>query len=266
MKKNISFGKFLPGDSFVHNLDPRIKLIVSFLIFFTVFFVKKWFCFFMMIFLVLFLMKLSRIPMKTYFKSIKPIIIMAFVASVINIIFEFQSRMMLHNNIKFDFFKNSTVMFFRILVLALSGTLISFTTSPQNISFSLEKIMTPFKYIGINVQELSLTMTIALRFLPILFDEANKIIVSQASRGAEFKSKNIFKKIKAYSNILVPLFISAFKKADFLAESMESRCYDINSKRTRFKNPSLTKSDVLFAGLMILMSIGVIVCDLIINF
>ena len=77
---------------------------------------------------------------------------------------------------------------------------------------------------------------------------------------------SIFKKIKAYSNILVPLFISAFKKADFLAESMESRCYDINSKRTRFKNPSLTKSDVLFAGLMILMSIGVIVCDLIINF
>ena len=126
--------------------------------------------------------------------------------------------------------------------------------------------MTPFKYIGINVQELSLTMTISLRFLPILFEEANKIIVSQASRGAEFKSKNIFKKIKAYSNILVPLFISAFKKADFLAESMESRCYDINSKRTRFKNPSLTKSDVLFAGLMILMSIGVIVCDLIINF
>ena len=100
---------------------------------------------------------------------------MAFVASVINIIFEFQSRMMLHNNIKFDFFKNSIVMFFRILVLALSGTLISFTTSPQNISFSLEKIMTPFKYIGINVQELSLTMTIALRFLPILFEEANKI-------------------------------------------------------------------------------------------
>ena len=96
--------------------------------------------------------------------------------------------------------------------------------------------------------------------------EANKIIVSQASRGAEFKSKNIFKKIKAYSNILVPLFISAFKKADFLAESMESRCYDINSKRTRFKNPSLTRSDVLFASLMILMSIGVIVCDLIINF
>ena len=87
MKKNISFGKFLPGDSFVHNLDPRIKLIVSFLIFFTVFFVKKWFCFFMMIFLVLFLMKLSRIPMKTYFKSIKPIIIMAFVASVIAQIF-----------------------------------------------------------------------------------------------------------------------------------------------------------------------------------
>ena len=138
MKKNISFGKFLQGDSFVHNLDPRIKLIVSFLIFFTVFFVKKWFCFFMMIFLVLFLIKLSRIPMKTYFKSIKPIIIMAFVASVINIIFEFQSRMMLHNNIKFDFFKNSTVMFFRILVLAMSGTLISFTISTQNISFLLE--------------------------------------------------------------------------------------------------------------------------------
>ena len=126
--------------------------------------------------------------------------------------------------------------------------------------------MTPFKYIGINVQELSLTMTISLRFLPILFEEANKIIVSQASRGAEFNSINIFKKIKAYSNILVPLFVFALKKADFLAESMESRCYDINSKRTRFKNPSLTKSDVLFAGLMILMSIGVIVRDLIINF
>lgn len=268
MKKNMSFGKYLPKKSFMHNLDPRIKLIISFLIFFMVFFVKKLFSFFLMISLILFLIKFSKISLLTYLKNIKSIIIMAFITTSVNLIFDFQNKIIFQsqNYITFAFFENSVIMFFRLLILSLSGTWLAFTTSPQNISFSLEKIMIPFKYIGINIRELSLTITISLRFIPILFDEANKIKIAQASRGANFKSRNIIKKISAYLNILVPLFVFALKKADFLAESMESRCYNINSNRTRFKNPRLNKSDIIFGIFMILMSIGVIVCDLTINF
>lgn len=136
-----------------------------------------------------------------------------------------------------------------------------FTTSPQEISAAFESILSPLKFLGVNIQEISMTITLSLRFIPVLFEETGKIINAQKVRGANFKSRNIIKKIKAYFNVFIPLFVFSFRRAANIALAMESRCYDASRKRTSFKHMNFKKSDVIAVAIILIIFIGVTICN-----
>lgn len=162
--------------------------------------------------------------------------------------------------------KNSIMVFFRLFIITVIGAVTMFTTSPQSFSFALEKILSPLDFIKINSQEVSLTISIALKFIPILFEETNKIIIAQKARGANFKDKNIFKRIKSYSAVVIPVLVSSFKKSEDLAISIDCRCYDSSKKRTKLKPLKMRKRDIIFLILTLIFFAGVILCNNLTNF
>ncbi len=256
------------GNSFMHKLDARIKIICFTLIFFTVFFSYTYLSVFLLLAYAMFLIYKSKILITKYLKSTKSVIIITLFTAFLNLFFELETSFLSSGyiSIKPIVIKNSILVFFRLFIITIVSTVLMFTTSLQDFSFALENILSPLRYIKINPQEVSLTITIALKFLPILFSEANKIILAQRARGANFKHKNIFKQIKSYSSVFIPVLISSFKKSEDLAVSMECRCYDSSKKRTRFKILKINRKDIIFLTSTLLFLLGVILCNHLLDF
>ncbi len=259
--RDITLGQFVAGNSIVHKLDPRTKIMVMILYIVMTFLVKRiWFFAIPLAFLILGLL-LSRISLKYIGRSLKPIRFLLVFMFLLNLIFT-KGETVLWDlgfwKLTAEAILQSCFMAFRIVLLVAGASMLTLTTSPIALTDGIEKLLTPLRVFRFPAHELAMMMTIALRFIPTLMDESDKIKNAQMARGADFESGNIFRRVKSMIPILIPLFVSSFRKADELATAMESRCYHGGEGRTRMHQLRFNRSD-LFALLITLSFIAVLI-------
>ena len=238
MLKDITLGQYFPGNSVIHHLDPRTKLIMLVVYIVALFMAVSWVSYGLMLAFLLVVVKISTIPPKSIVRGMKPLVLILVFTGVLNLFFTEGEHVLvefLGITIYQESLSRAIFMVVRILML-ISGTfLLTYTTSPISLTDGLESLMAPLKKIKVPVHELSMMMCIALRFIPTLIEETDKIMSAQKARGADFESGTLIEKAKALVPILVPLFISAFRRADELATAMECRCYQGGEGRTKMK-------------------------------
>ena len=259
MLQNITLGQFFPGNSILHRLDPRTKIICLFVLIILIFVVDGWPAYAALSGVTVALIFLSRVPPLTVIKSVKPL-------SWI-ILFTLLIHFVSHDGeviAKFFVFKVTVEGIFygvqislRLVLLIILSSLLTFTTSPLKLTDATEKLLSPLKKIGVPAHELAMMMTIAIRFVPTLLEETDKIIKAQKSRGLDFESGGFVKRLRCMVPILVPLFLSSFRRADDLALAMEARCYRGGEGRTHMKRLHLTRLDGLAAVVVILICAGI---------
>ena len=238
MLKDITLGQYFPGNSMIHRLDPRTKLIMLVVYIVALFLAVNWVSYALMLMFLLVVIKVSTIPFKSIVRGMKPLVLILVFTGILNLFFTEGETVLLKFwiiTITAEALTRAVFMVARILML-ISGTfLLTYTTSPISLTDGLESLMGPLKKIRVPVHELSMMMCIALRFIPTLIEETDKIMAAQKARGADFESGSLIDKAKALVPILVPLFISAFRRADELATAMECRCYQGGDGRTKMK-------------------------------
>ena len=239
MLKDITLGQYFPGKSPVHLLDPRTKLIMLVVYIVALFMATGWVSYALMFVFWAAVIKISTIPVKSIIRGMKPLVMILVFTGVLNIFFTTGEGEPLVDfwiiTIYADGLIRAVFMVARILMLITCTFLLTYTTSPIALTDGLEALMSPLKKIKVPVHELSMMMCIALRFIPTLIEETDKIMCAQKARGADFESGSIIDRAKALVPILVPLFISAFRRADELATAMECRCYQGGEGRTKMK-------------------------------
>lgn len=262
MLKDITLGQYFPGNSFVHKLDPRMKLILTFLYVIILFLVPDFWGFGIVGVLMALIILLSRISLKVVLRGLKPLMFIIVFTAFFNILYGGGAPVFPNVSwlswLKIDGLKNALFMIIRIVLLILGTSYLTYTTSPVMLTDAMERLFRPLKVFKIPVHELAMMMTIALRFIPTLIDETDKIINAQKARGADFETGNIFRRAKALIPILIPLLISAFRRAEELADAMECRCYHGGEGRTRYKVYSMGWRDFLALSIMLLVIAGII--------
>ena len=247
MLKDITLGQYFPGDTVIHRLDPRTKLLMV-IVYIVALFLCKWFVSYgvALAFLATVII-LSKIRLKALFKGLKPLLIIILFTAVLNIFYTDGTVL-----VEFWIFRitregliNAFFLVLRIMLLVMGTFLMTYTTSPIALTDGLESLLSPLKKLRFPVHELAMMMSIALRFIPTLIEETDKIISAQKARGADFETGNIFRRAKALIPILVPLFVSAFRRADELATAMECRCYHGGKGRTKLKQLRYCRRDIL---------------------
>lgn len=262
--KDVVFGQYIPGNSLIHKLDPRAKLV------FLICFIVLTFCTFnfyalaIPIVLAIVFMLLSKIPIKNYLKSMKMMIVVIIITSIFNLFygggqvyFKLGSLSITEGGIN-----NSIIIVARILCLLIASALLTFTTSPTNLTTAVESLMKPLKVFHVKVHEIAMMMSIALRFIPTLLEETDKIILAQKSRGANLDEGNIIKRAKSLIPVIIPLFVSAFRRAIDLAMAMECRCYNGGDGRTKMKSLHFRRRDILSFIFFALVIAGIVFCDI----
>ena len=261
MLKDITLGQYFPVNSIIHDLDPRIKIISTLIFMIIVFVANTVFSFALILAFTLAVIFLSKIKLINVIKAIKPVLFIVLFTAIINLFLTDGDDILF----KWGFLKITKAGFYaacimaaRITLLVATTSLLTFTTSPILLTDGIEKLLNPFSKMGLPAHELAMMMTIALRFIPTLLEETDKIIMAQKARGADFESGNILKRSKALVPILVPLFISSFRRADELATAMECRCYRGGEKRTRLREIKIKSKDILAFFIMIMFSVTII--------
>ncbi|MBC8591555.1 energy-coupling factor transporter transmembrane component T family protein [Wansuia hejianensis] len=260
MLKDITIGQYFPGDTFIHNLDPRIKILTIVLYIMSLFFVNNFFPYIFVVGFILLAVYLSKVPIRFILKGLKPLIFIILITFFINI-FMTKGEVLYELGpltITKEGLYQAVFMALRLIFLVTGTSLLTLTTSPIALTDGIESLLSPFKKIGLPAHELAMMMTIALRFIPTLLEETDKIMKAQMARGADFESGNIINRAKNLVPLLVPLFINAFRRADELATAMEARCYRGGENRTRLNELQLQKSDVATIGAMIIFFGGII--------
>ena len=255
MLTDITLGQYLPADSPVHKLDPRIKIIAVFMYIITVFFAKTALSYLFLAVCTLLVIKISKIRFMTVLKSIKPLAFIIVFTAVINILMSGTDDVLWQwkfVKITYTGISSAVVMALRLIFLVMGTSMLTYTTSPIMLTDGIEHLLRPLTKIGVPAHELAMMMTIALRFIPTLLEETDKIIKAQKARGADFESGNIINRAKALIPILVPLFISSFRRADELAVAMECRCYRGGEGRTRMRELRICKRDIVSVCIMLL--------------
>ena len=259
MLSNITLGQYFPGTSFIHKLDPRTKILATLIYIIAIFFGDSALSYGILTGFALLVILLSSLPVLMVFKSVKPILII--------VIFTLGIHMFTHPgehvlwSWKFlvltqEGLETGLKMSGRLLLLTLFSSILTFTTSPIVLTDGIERLLRPFKCIGVPAHELAMMMTIALRFIPTLLEETDRIMKAQTSRGADFTSGNVLQNIKNMLPILVPLFISAFRRADELAVAMEARCYRGGEGRNRMRELSYGARDMVAYVSVVLLFVG----------
>ena len=261
MLKDITLGQYFPGNTIVHRLDPRTKLIAVVLYIAALFTANNWSATALVLLTLIFCVALSHIRPKALFKGLKPLIVIVILTAVLNLFYSdgnvicsFWVLRITDNGIR-----RAILMVLRIILLVCGTFLLTYTTSPLQLTDGLEQLLSPLKKLHFPVHELSMMMSIALRFIPTLIEETDKIMSAQKARGADFDSGNIFQKAKALVPILVPLFISAFRRADELATAMECRCYHGGEGRTKLHVLKYQRRDyVALTGGVVILALVVV--------
>ncbi len=257
MLKDITLGQYFPGKSPIHRLDPRTKLLALVVYIAALFLAVGWVSYGLMLAFLLLSIAVSRVPGKAFLRGMKPLILILVFTGVLNLFFTVGEKPLFSwwvITVYPEGILRAVQMVLRILML-ISGTfLLTYTTSPIALTDGLEALLSPLKAIRVPVHELSMMMCIALRFIPTLIEETDKIMAAQKARGADFETGKLTQRVKALVPILVPLFISAFRRADELATAMECRCYHGGDGRTKMKLLRYHRLDIyaflLLAGVL----------------
>lgn len=263
MFKDVAFGQYYPTNSPVHKLDARVKLLLTILYVAAIFFIKSYFGFMLTAAVLILIVLLARLPIMSVLKSVRGVLFIVVFTAIINLFFIREGDILVQSGslIITKTGVHTTIKLVLRLVLLISGaSLLALTTTPVQLADGLESLMSPLKLIKVPVRDIAMIMSIALRFIPTLFEETNKIIAAQKARGASFDTGNIFARIKAMLPVLIPLFINSFRRADELAFAMDARCYNATDKRTKMKKASLGFGD-LIAFLFIAGYFTVIILD-----
>lgn len=255
MLNDVVIGQYFPGNSIIHKLDPRTKILGLTLLILNVFLANDYLTYIVLVSFTLLVILLSKITITMILKSLKPLWVIIIFTALIHlfttnglIVWEWESLTITREGIQ-----QSIFMSLRLSLLIIMSTILTLTTSPIALTDGIESLLNPFKKLGLPVHELAMMMTIALRFIPTLLEETDRIIKAQQARGADFSSGNIFKKAENIIPILVPLFISAFRRADELATAMEARCYRGGYGRTRMNELRINAKDYIVAIIIISM-------------
>ena len=260
MLKDITLGQYFPGTSVIHRLDPRTKLIMLVVYIVALFLAKSWVGYCVMLAFLVLVIKISTIPVKSILRGMKPLVMILVFTGVLNLFFTQEGEVLVQLGvvtITTGGLTRAIYMMARILMLITGTFLLTYTTSPIALTDGLEALLSPLKKLKVPVHELAMMMCIALRFIPTLIEETDKIMCAQKARGADFESGSLMDRAKALVPILVPLFIGAFRRADELATAMECRCYQGGEGRTKMKLLRYHREDFLSFGIGILLIVGV---------
>lgn len=263
---NITFGKYIPVNSIIHHLDPRLKIEALLIFLIAIFFDAGSIGYAIMGGFVLLVAVLSNIAIKHVLKAIKPMIFMMIFLMIFNI-FLINTGNVLFTIGSLKIYSGallqSAYIFIRLILIITMTTILTSSTKPLDLTLAIESLLNPLKKFGFPAHELAMMISIALRFIPDLLDEAKRIMKAQASRGVDFKEGKISEKIKALVSLIIPLFISAFQRAEDLANAMESRNYNPEAKRTRYKSLSWKGTDTVALAFTIIVSGSVITLSLV---
>lgn len=266
MLKDITIGQFFPGNSLIHRLDPRFKIVITFIFIIMLFVGSSPLGLLLGGIFTVYAITVSRIKLKLFVKSIKPIMPFLIITAILNLFFISDGDVYF----KWRFFKitsggieTSIFMIVRIVFLIAGTSLLTYTTSPIALTDAIERLLSPLKKVKFPVHELAMMMTIALRFIPTLIEETDKIMSAQKARGAEIDSGNLMARAKNVVSILIPLFISSFRRAEELATAMECRCYNGGEGRTRLRQLKSNRTDYTALAVTLIFLAAVIAINII---
>ncbi len=263
MFKEMTIGQYYQTDSVIHRLDPRVKLIATFAYIISLFIVHSWTGYLVAALAVGAVIAASHVPFSYIMRGMKAVIMILMVTVVFNL-FLTEGTPLVHIwklTITYEGVDFASKMAVRLIFLIIGSSLMTLTTTPNQLTDALEDVLGPLKKLHVPVHEIAMMMSIALRFIPILMEETDKIMKAQMARGADFESKNLMKKIQSLVPLLVPLFISAFRRANDLAMAMEARCYRGGEGRTKMKPLVYRRRDyAAYAGLAAYFAVCVVLC------
>ena len=265
MIKDITIGQYFPGKSFIHRLDARTKILLTVIFLVFSFICKNFYALGLVSFIGVLSYGLSRISPKIILKSLKPLLPIIFLTTLLQLYYV-KDGDVIYSNKLFQITDNGVYMALfiaiRIIVLLLVSSLLTYTTQPTDLTDGIEKLLSPLKLFKVDIHTFAMMMTIALRFIPTLVDEIDRIMSAQKARGADFESGNLIKRVKALFPIFIPLIISAFKRALELADAMSCRCYTGGSGRTRLRLMKFSWRDVVAWVLIIAVCVLIIIMNL----
>ncbi len=266
MLRDITLGQYYQTDSIIHRLDPRVKLMSTMIFIISLFTVKNFIGYIAAAVFLLVIIKLSKVPFKYMIKGMKAIMFLLIITVAFNLFLTPGDPLISFWKITItkEGVLTAVSMAVRLSFLIIGSSVMTLTTTPNNLTDGMEKLLKPLKIIKLPVHEVSMMMSIALRFIPILLEETDKIMKAQIARGADFESGNLIKRAKSLVPLLVPLFISAFRRANDLAMAMEARCYRGGENRTKMKPLKYHKTDrlayvIVYAYLAFVIAIGRII-------
>lgn len=264
MVRDVAFGQYFPGKSLIHKLDPcaKILLLIGFLV--IIFCTFNYFSLLLVTLFTVLMILSSGVPAKFYFKSLKVIIFILVITSVLNLFYGTGDPIWQWGIIKVTVNGINRAVFVtvRIICLILASSCLTFTTSPTELTDAIERLMKSLNKIHFPVHEIAMMMSLALRFVPTLLEETDKIMSAQKARGADMDSGNIIKRVKALMPVLIPLFVSAFRRAYEIATAMECRCYRGGDGRTKMKSIHMSKRDAFSFIALAALICGVILCNI----
>ena len=261
MLDKLLLGRYLQGDSFIHRLDPRTKFLATFLFIIIVFLANNWLTYFILAIFTMIALLASKIPMSFFWNGVKPLLWVILFTVLLQMVFTTGGEVY----VEWYFIKitsygviNAIFIFLRFMFIIFISTLMTLTTPPLQIADAMESIMKPLGKIGVPVHEIALMLSIALRFVPTLMDEAQKIMNAQRARGVDFGEGNLFEQMKAIIPILIPLFVSSFNRAEDLATAMEARGYQGGTGRSKYRVLTYGKIDGIAATSLVILTIALV--------
>ncbi len=261
MIKNITIGQYIPGQSLLHRADPRVKIILMIIYMVDLFaVVNSYYTYAAFLIFTLMVIVSSDIPVSYTLRGIKPILFIVIFTAIINI-FTTEGKPVFEAgfvHITYEGLDMAAKMAIRLSLMVIGGSLLTLTTTPIMLTDGIEKLMSPLKKIKVPVHEIAMMMTIALRFIPTLMDETEKIMKAQSARGADFDTGSLIQRARSFIPVLVPLFISAFRRADELATAMEARCYRGSAGRTRMRQLRVGFPDFVLVAVMAVFTTGLV--------
>lgn len=246
--KDLTFGQYYPSDSVVHRMDARVKILLMILYIAAIFFISSYFGYAVTLIFILAFSLVSKVPITKILKSVKRITVILVITALLNLFFVKTGKIIVHWWIFTitDYGLNYAIMMaLRLTFLVIGTTFLTLTTTPTELTDGFESLMTPLKYVKIPVHDIAVIMSIALRFIPTLMEETQKIMNAQKARGATFDTGHLHQRAKALLPVLIPLFVNAFRRADELAFALDARCYNATENRTKYKVQKIKGSDIV---------------------
>lgn len=268
MVRDITLGQYVHGTSLLHKMDSRVKIVLLTFFIIFVFISNNFFSLGIMAIFCVITLLLSGVRIRMYLKSLKAILVLALFTGVINLFTGSGDPLWQWWFLKItnEGIYNAVFYFFRIVILVAVSAVLTYTTTPTDLTDAIERLLKPLSFFHVKVQMLAMMMTIALRFIPTLLNETDKIMNAQKARGADMESGKLFQKIKAFIPVLIPLFVSSFRRANELATAMECRCYSVDIKRTRMKVLHIRKRDVISVIITLLICSCVVISNIFLSF